>query len=65
MRRRDLVLGPNRWMTSGLLGIRRMNRVPNEWIRELCRVAKRADERIYESIPKCLAILKEWKIWDY
>ena len=24
----------------GLLGIRRMDRVPNAWIRELCRVMK-------------------------
>ena len=32
--------------TSGLLGIRRMDKVPNGWIRELCRVEKGLDERI-------------------
>ena len=30
----------------GLLGIRRMDRVPNAWIRELCGVKKGLDERI-------------------
>ena len=30
----------------GLLGIRRMDRVPNARIRELCGVTKRVDERI-------------------
>ena len=31
---------------KGLLGIRRMDRIPNAWIRELCRVTKGVDERI-------------------
>ena len=34
----------------GLLGIRRMDRVPNEQIRELCRVKKGLDERIDEGV---------------
>ena len=34
----------------GLLGIRRMDRVPNARIRELCGVTKRVDERIDEGI---------------
>ena len=34
----------------GLLGIRRMDRVPNAWIRELCRVKKILDERTDESV---------------
>ena len=34
----------------GLLGIRRMNRIQNEWIRELCRAKKGLDERIDESV---------------
>ena len=34
----------------GLLGIRRMVRVPNAWIRELCRVKKGLDERIEKGI---------------
>ena len=33
----------------GLLGIKRMDRIPNAWIRELCGV-KGLDERIDEGI---------------
>ena len=33
-----------------LLGIRRMNRVPNAWMRDLCGVRKGLDERIDEGI---------------
>ena len=32
----------------GLPSIRRMDRVPNAWIRQLCVVTKRVDERIDE-----------------
>ena len=34
----------------GLLGIRRMNRVPNARIKEICEVKKGLDERIEEGI---------------
>ena len=34
----------------GLLGIRRMDRVPNAWIRELNGVKKGLDEKIDEGI---------------
>ena len=34
----------------GLLGIRRMDRVSNAQIRELCRKKKGLDERIHESV---------------
>ena len=34
----------------GLLGIRRMDRVPNARIRELCGVTKGVDERIDEGV---------------
>ena len=34
----------------GLLGIRRIDRVPNAWIRQLCGVRKGLDERIDEFI---------------
>ena len=34
----------------GLLGIRKMDRILNEWIRELYRVMKGVDEKIDESI---------------
>ena len=34
----------------GLLGIRRMDRVLNAWIKELCGVKKGLDERIDDSV---------------
>ena len=34
----------------GLLGVRRMDRIPNARIRELCGVAKGADVRIEERV---------------
>ena len=34
----------------GLLGIRRLDRIPNVWIKELCGVVKKVDERIKETI---------------
>ena len=34
----------------GMLGIRRMDRVPNAQIRELCGVRKGLDERVDESV---------------
>ena len=34
----------------GLLGIRRMDRAPNAWIREFCEVKKGLDERIDEGV---------------
>ena len=34
----------------GLLGIRRMDRSPNAWIRELSRVMKEVNERINEGV---------------
>ena len=34
----------------GLLGIRMMDKVPNERISELCRVTKELDERIDEGV---------------
>ena len=36
----------------GLLGIKRIDRVPNEWISELCRVMKGVDERIDEGVMR-------------
>ena len=35
---------------KGLLGIRRMDRAINAWIRELWRVMKGIDERIHEGM---------------
>ena len=37
----------------GLIGIRRMNRVPNARIRELCRVMKGVDEKIDDGVLQC------------
>ena len=42
----------------GLLGIRRMDRVPNTWIRELCEVMKGVDERIDEGVLRCFSHVK-------
>ena len=39
----------------GLLGIRKMDRVPNVWIRELCGVRKGLDERINEGVLLCFS----------
>ena len=37
----------------GLLGIRRMDKVPNAWIRKLCRMMKGMDKRIDEGVLRC------------
>ena len=42
----------------GLLGIRRMDRVPNARIRELCGVTKGVEERIDEGV----LYWTEWKM---
>ena len=42
----------------GLLGIRRIDRVLNPWIKELCRVMKEVDEGIYEGILQWLGHLE-------
>ena len=34
----------------GLLGIRKMDKFPNAWIREFCGVTKGVEERINESV---------------
>ena len=44
-RRRDLELELDRLTTTGLLGINRIDRIPNARIRELCGVRKGLDER--------------------
>ena len=35
---------------KGLLDIRRMDRIPNEWIRELCGVTNGVDEMTDEGV---------------
>ena len=45
-----LMYGSETVIEEGLFGIRRMDRVPNAWIRELCRVTKGEDERIDEGV---------------
>ena len=40
----------------GLLGIKRMDKVPNELIRQLCGVTKGIDEKIDEGVLKCSAM---------
>ena len=46
MERRDSIRAVQMDKPTGLLGIRRMNRVPNELIRVLYRVEKRVDESV-------------------
>ena len=43
----------------GLLGIRRMDRVLNAWIRELCGVKKGLDERIDEGVLRWFGNVKK------
>ena len=42
----------------GLLGIRRMDRFPNSWIRGLCGVRKSLDERIDEGVLRWFVHVK-------
>ena len=42
---------------KGFLGIRRMDRVPNARIRELCGVTKEVDERIDEGVLRWFGIM--------
>ena len=42
----------------GLLGIRRMDKVPNERIRELCGVTKVVDEGIDVSVPLLIGFIE-------
>ena len=37
----------------GLLGIRRVDRIPNAQVRELCEVTKGVEERIKEGVEEC------------
>ena len=47
---RSRVRAPHMDNLRGLLGIRRRNRVPNAWIRELCGLKKGLDENIDEGV---------------
>ena len=42
----------------GLLDIRRMNKVPNEQIRQLCGVTKGVDEKIDEGVLRWFGIME-------
>ena len=46
----------------GLLGVRRMDKVPNSRIRELCGVRKSLDERIYEGVLRWFGHVERDKI---
>ena len=43
------------------MGIRRMNKIPNARIRQLCRVTKGLDEKINEGVLRWFAVWKEWR----
>ena len=46
----------------GLLSIRRMDRVSNTRIRELCGVKKMLDEKIDEGVLQCFGIRRGWRV---
>ena len=46
----------------GLLGIMRMDRVPNARIRDMCGVMKGVDERISEGVLRWFSMWRGWKI---
>ena len=45
-----------------LLGIRRISRIPNVRIKELCRVAKGLQEKIFESVLRWLERMENDRI---
>ena len=45
----------------GLMGIRRMDKVRNAWIRELCEVTKGVDERIDEGVLRLFGHVERMK----
>ena len=45
----------------GLLGIRRMNKVPNAQIRDLCGVTRGVEERIDEGVLRWFCYVKRMK----
>ena len=45
----------------GLLGIRRMDKVPNARIRQLCRVTKGVDEKIDKGVLRWLDYVERMK----
>ena len=60
-RRKELKLGLYRWITSrGLLGIRRMDRVMNAWVRELCEVISGFIKELIKVFLGSLAMGREW-----
>ena len=44
----------------GFIGIRRMDKVPNAWIKELCRLKKGVDERIDEGVLRWFNHVERW-----
>ena len=46
----------------GLLGIRRMDKVPNARVRQLCGVTKCVDEKIDEVFSDGSAMWREWRM---
>ena len=46
----------------GLLGIRRMDRVPNARIRKLWRMKRGLDERIDEGVLRCSGKWRGWRV---
>ena len=60
VRRRSLGLGLYKWIASGLLGIRRMDKVPNTRIRELWGVMK----GLKKLFSNDLSTWREWRMTE-
>ena len=48
----------------GFFGIRRIDRVPNARIRELCGMTKGVDERVDDIFSGCLAMWRGWRMTE-
>ena len=46
----------------GVLGIRRMDTIPNKWIRELCGLRRGLDERIDEGVLRWFCHVERMEI---
>ena len=47
---------------SSLLGVRRIDKVPNARVRQLCGVTKGVDEKIDEGVRRWFGMSREWRM---
>ena len=60
-RERYRITAVNMDKLKGLLSIRRMDRVPNAWIKVLCGVTKEVDERLDEGLLRWFGHVERMK----